>query len=471
LAAEWDKYANKAYGLLYGDDHLTTDVTKIDESKVPDHDVMVFGMPCQAFSVAGKRLGFDDMRGTLYFEALRIAREKKPKVLWMENVKGLVGHDSGRTLEIMAQAMCDIGYTIDFEVLNSKYFGVPQNRERIFMIGVRDDLIKTSKWSTGKRTDVVAKGKRRIAQLDGVKTFNFDWPSQNEVTVRLRDILEDNVDERYYLSEDKTAKLVAQLNEQSNDVPRLVGGIGDINFGNQFRQGNRVYDSEAIAMCLNAQPVGNAGGNSYLYTVNEFEEVNTIMLGHIDLKGHDAIKRVYDPSGVSPTLTTMGGGPREPKIAEVKALGNTNPSGNGMNGQVYDIDAGLAPTLTTNKGEGTKIAGLEADCMCGGTGKVTEYQNWDGSERLSPIEVDCYECDGGNDAQSTYCIRKLTPLECFRLQGFPDEFHAKLTAANVSNSQLYKMCGNAVTVNVIEAIGERLIPLLEVDRTGNGLTA
>jgi DNA (cytosine-5)-methyltransferase 1 len=423
LAAEWDKYANKAYGILYGTEHLTTDVTKIDEPQVPDHDVMVFGMPCQAFSVAGKRLGFEDMRGTLYFEALRIAREKKPKVLWMENVKGLVGHDSGRTLEVMAQSMCDIGYTIDFEVLNSKYFGVPQNRERIFMIGIRDDLIETSEWSTGKRTDVVAKGKRRIANLDGVKTFNFDWPSQSEVTVRLRDILEDNVDERFYLSEDKTAKLVAQLNRNHEEIDLL-----------------REW----------------------------FNSIEPVMLGHIDLKGHDAIKRVYDPSGVSPTLTTMGGGHREPKIAEVKSLGNTNPSGNGMNGQVYDIDAGLAPTLTTNKGEGTKIAGRETDCMCGGTGKVTEYQNWDGSERLSPIEINCYECDGGKELTQTYRIRKLTPLECFRLQGFPDSFHAKLTAANVSNSQLYKMAGNAVTVNVIEAIGERLIPYL-VDRTGNGL--
>jgi DNA (cytosine-5)-methyltransferase 1 len=134
LASEWDKYASQAYSILYGGEHLHGDVTKVNENDVPDHDLLVFGMPCQAFSVAGKRLGFEDMRGTLYFEAMRIAKAKKPKALWMENVKGLIGHDGGRTLEVMAQAMSDIGYTIDFDVMNSKYFGVPQNRERIFMI-------------------------------------------------------------------------------------------------------------------------------------------------------------------------------------------------------------------------------------------------------------------------------------------------------------------------------------------------
>jgi DNA (cytosine-5)-methyltransferase 1 len=164
LASEIDKYASQAYSILYGDEHLRGDVTKINENDVPDHDLLAFGFPCQAFSVAGKRLGFEEARGTLFFEAARIAKEKQPKVLLAENVKGLVGHDKGKTLDTIIQTLDEIGYTVDFEVMNSKYFGVPQNRERIFIVAVRNDLIEPSEWNVGKRSDVVAKGKRRIKE-------------------------------------------------------------------------------------------------------------------------------------------------------------------------------------------------------------------------------------------------------------------------------------------------------------------
>lgn len=405
MASEIDKFANQSYELLYG--HKTVgDITKVEAQDVPDHDVLVGGFPCQAFSVAGKRLGFSDTRGTLFFEIARLAKVKRPKALLLENVKGLVGHDRGRTLDTIVTTLNDIGYTVDFNVLNSKYFGVPQNRERIFIIALRDDVVKAEKWAI-EGTHVVAKGKRRIAEIDGVKTFNFDWPVQSTVTTRLRDVLEPVVDERYYLSEEKTAKLVAQLEKSSGSLA---------------------------------------------------EKESPNMLGHIDLKGHDAIKRVYDPNHVAPTLTTMGGGHREPKIAvvgslghygndqmnrvhsveglaptvtcrnsgnepkiaEVRSIGNTNPSGNGMNGQVYDIDAGLSPTLTTNKGEGAK---------------VTEAPR--------------------------YRIRKLTPLECLRLQGFPDSVHETLSANGISNSQIYRQAGNAVSVPVIESLSERLVRYID----------
>lgn len=172
LASEIDKFANKAYEVLYG--HPTAgDVTKIVAEDVPDHDILVGGFPCQAFSVAGKRLGFDDTRGTLFFEIARIAKTKRPKLLLLENVKGLVSHDKGKTLDTLVQTLNDIGYTIDFNVLNSKYFGVPQNRERIFIVGVLNG--ETSEWNI-VGNDVIAKGKKRIQSLPDIKTFNFDWP-------------------------------------------------------------------------------------------------------------------------------------------------------------------------------------------------------------------------------------------------------------------------------------------------------
>src|SRR5690606_25123853 len=142
---------------------------------------------CQAFSVAGKRKGFEDTRGTLFFEIARIAKKTQPKALWLE--------------------------VVDFEILNSKYFGVPQNRERIFIIAVREDLIEQEPWIIEGNT-IVPKGKRRISGYSWAKTFNFDWPEQTEVTTKLRDILESDVDEKYYLDEEKTAKLVVELEEQ-----------------------------------------------------------------------------------------------------------------------------------------------------------------------------------------------------------------------------------------------------------------
>lgn len=358
FASEIDKFAAKAYETLYG--HKPAgDITKIDAKDIPDHDLLVGGFPCQSFSVAGKRKGFEDTRGTLFFEIARIAKEKRPKALLLENVKGLVNHDKGRTLDIMIETLNEIGYVVDFDVLNSKYFGVPQNRERIFIVAIREDLIEQEPWII-KGNTIVPKGKRRISEYEWAKTFNFSWPEQMEVTTRLRDILESDVDEKYYLDEEKTARLVAQL--ESNVAKNSI-------LDTKPKDAFRIY-----------------AGESPTLQANDYKEPKKViepqMLGHVDIKGNDSIKRTYSTEGISPTLTTMGGGHREPKIAE-------------------------------------------------------EYSG-----------------------KPRYRIRKLTPLECWRLQGFPDDAHDAVESAGISDSQRYKQVGNAVTVNVIEAIGERLIPLI-----------
>jgi len=437
FASEIDKYAEQSYRALYdGAPELHGDITKIDAVDIPDHDVLVGGFPCQAFSVAGQRKGFEDTRGTLFFEIARIAAEKKPRLLLLENVKGLLSHDGGNTFEVMCRTLNEIGYAIDFRVLNSKYFGVPQNRERIFIVADRDALHEP--WNIGKGNDVVTKAKRRVAEF--VRSFNFDWPVEGDVTVRLRDVLEPVVDEKYYLSEDKTAKLLAQLGDKS-----LV------------------------------------------------DTSDCDMLGMVDLRGNESIRRVYSPTGVAPTLTTMGGGHREPKIAEpvVHSIGNTNPSGNGMNGNVYDSE-GLSPTLTTNKGEGTKILlnevptwipkpdDINRTVRSGGKSSLTDKHNWDHvAVEVRPVLTPDREEKRQNGRRfkeneeesftltavaigkyPRYRIRKLTPLECWRLQGFPDAAHETARLAGVSDSQRYKQAGNAVTVNVISAIGKRLITRL-----------
>lgn len=438
FASEIDKFASKAYATLYGEDHLHGDVTKIDAKDVPDHDLLVGGFPCQSFSVAGKRGGFEDARGTLFFEMARIAKEKQPKIFLAENVKGLVGHDKGKTLDTIVKTLNEIGYRVDFNVLNSKYFGVPQNRERIFIVAVREDLVDNEEWTDVIGHTVVPKGKRRISGYEDVKTFNFDWPGNDKVTTRLRDILEPEVDEKYYLSEEKTAKLVAQLEGRYDDIQDGFTTTDKqaltvtSNYGNGIAPGNvskKVRSAVVEPFIMDGK--NSFGGNHKIFDEgiaptllsNDFKEPKKVvepqMLGHVDLKGHDAIKRVYDTEGVAPTLTTMGGGHREPKIAEQQS-----------------IDAGIQENATKVR-EDELASTVTASYFKGLCGQSRPHV-------LGP----------------KYRIRKLTPLETFRLQGFPDEAHQALVDAGISDSQRYKQAGNAVTVNVIEALGERLLPYL-----------
>lgn len=436
MASEIDKYATKAYEVLYG--HKPQgDVTKIHVTDVPDHDILAAGFPCQAFSVAGKRLGFEDTRGTLFFEVVRIAQMKKPKLILLENVKGLLSHDGGRTLDIITTTLSEVGYAIDFTVLNSKHFAVLRNRERWFCVAVRD--YPHEDWVIPKKTDVVTKAKRRIADLGDVLTFNFDWPKNETVTNTIRDILEDNVDERYYLSEEKTTKLIEQLADRHADESDkfLIDDQGRTT--KELRPLN-------ISPTLRRETHGNEP---------RVVEPDMQMLGLLDIKGNESIRRVDATEGIAPTLTTMGGGMREPKVAvqmnrheieketdishclmarDYKGFGNQ-----AMTGVIEEVRPVLTPDREEKRQNGRRFKD-------------------DGEESFTLTAQDRHGVAIGT--YPTYRIRKLIPLECFRLQGFPDDFHGKLVEAGISDSQRYKMAGNAVTVNVIEAIGSRLLPLL-----------
>ena len=137
-ACEIDKYARQVYGKHFPDVTIWEDATKLDPAKIPDFECLVAGFPCQAFSIAGRRLGFEESRGTLFFEIVRIARQKRPRLLLLENVKGLLSHDRGKTFANILAALDECGYDAEWQVLNSKYF-VPQNRERIYIIGYLRD--------------------------------------------------------------------------------------------------------------------------------------------------------------------------------------------------------------------------------------------------------------------------------------------------------------------------------------------
>ena len=133
--SEWDKHAAKVYELRFNRPVDTRDIKTVPTEEIPEHDLLVGGFPCQAFSVAGKRLGFDDTRGTLFFEIARILKDKQPKYFILENVKGLLSHNSGQTFRTIVSTLTELGYDIQWKVLNSKDFGVPQNRERVYIVG------------------------------------------------------------------------------------------------------------------------------------------------------------------------------------------------------------------------------------------------------------------------------------------------------------------------------------------------
>lgn len=174
FTSEIDAWACKTYSKNFSEDthNPMCDITKIDEKTIPDFDVLLAGFPCQAFSIAGKRGGFEDTRGTLFFDVARIIKEKKPKAFLLENVKGLVNHCKGKTLETILRTLNnDLGYTTYYKILNAKYFGVAQNRERIYIVGF----------------------------LDGGSGFLY--PDNQSVTKVIKDIIEETaVPARYYLS-------------------------------------------------------------------------------------------------------------------------------------------------------------------------------------------------------------------------------------------------------------------------------
>lgn len=409
--AEIDKFPRKSYEAIYDtkDEWSAWDLKEVPNEEWEKFkggvDFITAGFPCQSFSVAGKGLGFQDTRGTVFFEIARAIKYTSPTYFILENVKNLISHDKGKTIDTIIKTLNDLGYTIDYTILNSKYFGVPQNRERTFIVGVKNG--KTEAWRI-EGTNALAKSKRRIASYSWSKTFNFDWPDNSTVMNQLIDVLEkeEDIPKNLYLSPEKTKTLIESILKRDEKLGR----------------------TDALRM-----------------------------LGLLDIKGQDNVRRVYDPLGISPTLTTMGGGNREPKIL---VAGNVNPSGRGMNGQVYQAEEGVSPTLSTNKGEGVKIA----YCPIINPSKVEVRQDGrrlknDGEEMFTLTASDrhglvIYE---KKPQVSDYVVRKLTPKECWRLQAFPDWAYNKAAEVN-SATQLYKQAGNAVTVTVAYEVIKRLIP-------------
>lgn len=215
---EWDKPVQKVYADNFGD-VPEGDITKVDEKTIPDHDILCAGFPCQAFSISGKQRGFEDSRGTLFFDVARIVKAKRPKIVFMENVKNFASHDNGRTLAVVRNTMEDLGYTFHQKVLSAVDYGVPQKRERIYMVCFRKDL----------------------------NISDFSFPTPFKLTRHVEDFLLDDekMVEKLYVDRPDTYYSTTTDNEYSDKPIRL----GIVNKGGQ---GERIYSTKGIAITLSA---------------------------------------------------------------------------------------------------------------------------------------------------------------------------------------------------------------------------
>lgn len=220
---EWDEHVQKVYEDNFGD-MPEGDITKVDENTIPSHDILCAGFPCQAFSISGKQRGFEDSRGTLFFDVSRIVKAKKPKIVFMENVKNFATHDDGRTLEVVKATMEELGYTFTQRVLNAVDYGVPQKRERIYMICFRNDL-----------------------NVNG-----FEFPKPFKLTKHVENFLleDEELVKDLYVDRPDTYYNGNKDDKYSNKTSIRLGIV------NKGGQGERIYSTKGIAITLSA----NGGG-------------------------------------------------------------------------------------------------------------------------------------------------------------------------------------------------------------------
>ncbi|QZT28507.1 DNA cytosine methyltransferase [Streptococcus suis] len=359
---EIDQFARKSYKAIHDtegefDFHDITRVTDESVRGIGRVDVICGGFPCQAFSIAGKRAGFEDTRGTLFFEIARFASILRPKYLFLENVTGLLNHDNGNTFETILGALDELGYDAEWQVFNSKNFGVPQNRERVFIIG-------HLRGAGGRTIFPFERGDKENGSLQGQST--------NTITARYGEAQGSGS----YIIEGQQPKIIQR--------------------GHGYNQGGEHDTAPTL-------------------TSNSWQENNLLAIKEATTKGYSEAT-----VGDSISLSHPNSATRRGRVG--KQMANTLLTGEEQGVVVYDF---------YNRKTKDEVGTLTASGHQGNT-KAGTFGILDGIR-----------------------IRKLTPRECWRLQGFPDWAFDRAQAVN-SNSQLYKQAGNSVTVNVIEAIARRL---------------
>lgn len=434
---EIDKYASKAYAMMHDCDESLNlgDITKIDTTALPnDIDLITYGFPCQDISLAGKQKGFEEdgerTRSGLFFEALRIIEDTKPRIAIAENVKNLTSKKFQKEFDIVLTSLEQAGYNNYWQVLNAKDYGIPQNRERVFIVSIRKDI----------------------------DNGMFKFPEGFELEFRLKDMLEDGVDEKYYIS---------------NEMIEYISAKGTKNFKNCDSRINL-----EVARPLTTDQNKRAGTTNYLsdglpenfdLSAIDIKAVRKYGIFDTETSKHQA-GSVWDKEGLAPTLDTMQGGYRQPciEIKEATKKGYKEAyEGDGVylnrpHQKRGVVQNGMIQTLKTSCSDVGVVVSDKPICV----GQVSTGNSQAGKV-YSPDGVSQTLCAGTHgyamgNIEHNLRIRKLTPLECFRLMGFDDEDFNKITG--ISNTQLYKQAGNSIVVDVLVHLFESLFKALESNK-------
>lgn len=445
--SEIDKYASKSYSAIHNVSESLNlgDITKIDETEIEEVDLITYGFPCQDISLAGKQKGLFNEDGTqtrsgLFFDALRVIEHTQPKVAIAENVKNLTSKKFSEQFNIVLDGLTAAGYNNYWQVLNAKDYGIPQNRERVFIISIRKD----------------------------VDTGIFEFPEPYELKLRLKDKLEDTVDEKYYLNNDRIDSLIKNTMLCATDFSETTtaqlakNGSGDKFSSIEDASLKNVGSDCALTIT-----------SRYWKGVSAVGDNVVIQVGNVNPSGKGQNGTVVDSEGIARTITIEKGEGQKVLVSErtdtIRQIANVHPTSTRANpnqGRVYDPDY-IAPALHCMGG-----GNLEPHVVVKENNRVVEPmiaasrgRNPNNPSDRSPgchmeqrLEVNVKGvCNTLTTVQKDNLviqqlrIRKLTPKECFRLMGFDDCDHAKAEKVN-SNTQLYKQAGNSIVVDVAEEL-------------------
>lgn len=418
---EIDKYASKAYSLIHNvsEDMNLGDITKVDTSKLPkDIDLITYGFPCQDISLAGKQQGMFNNDGSktrsgLFFEALRIIEDTKPKIAIAENVKNLVSKKFNAQFQAVLQSLEETGYNNYWKVLNAKDFGIPQNRERVFIVSIRKDIDPGS----------------------------FEFPKPFELKLRLKDMLEDEVDEKYFLS-DKMIEYIITDNEkwEGSKQPKQIliretakKGYAVAEEGDGVYL-NRPHQKRGVVQKGMIQTI-KCNGNDLGVVVAD-AELSDIGSDIIDIFKEGQVADISFPNGYN----------KGPRVHDECPTLNGTTTKSSFVVKVKDKVGNEIPLYTNYK---KLVETVEKNEMPVDEVKHMDLYNRNLTDNCGTLSDPCHN---NNRLWDGLRIRKLTPKECFRLMGFEDKDIECLIENKISNTQLYKMAGNSIVVDVLKYI-------------------
>lgn len=450
---EIDKFAIKSYCAIHSIDESKNlgDISKVWGRDLPYADLLVWGFPCQDISVAGNLSGIKEgeTRSGLYYEGFRILKETKPKYSVIENVKNLVGKRFKDDFKQMLEDIESLGYKNYWKVLNAKDYGIPQNRERVFIVSIREDVD------------------------DGT----FEFPIGFDNGLRLKDFLEDEVEEKFYISNEKVERLIQQLDYKNKDLLGIDLTINQPKFKDYANCIKARYDSgvsnqrtDGTGVCvpcitpdrINKRQNGRRfkEDGDPMFTLTSQDRHGVLVVD--DTQGFDGVRTYED---CVPTLRSQRSGLKV--LDNAVRLGGIFDKENQKHqaGAVWDKE-GMCPTLDTMQGGYRQPSVIVKQATKKGydiatVGDSIDLEQMGSKTRRGRVGKGVVNTLNTSDHKATltsdYRIRKLTPKECWRLMGFSDDEFQKAQDAGVSNSQLYKQAGNSIVTNVLAEIFIKLL--------------